>query len=87
MAYSDADWAGCPDTCRSTTGWCMFLSDALISWKSKKHDRVSKSSIEAEYHSMSSACSEIMLLHSLLEELGFSQPNFTPLHTDNTSAI
>ena len=87
VAYSDADWAGCPDTRRSVTGWCMFLGNSLISWKSKKQDRVSKSSTESEYRVMSAACAEIVWLRGLLAELGFSQPNPTPLHADNTSTI
>lgn len=86
-AYSDADWAGCPDTRKSTTGWCIFLGDALISWKCKKQDCVSKSSTEAEYRAMSAACSEIVWLRGLLSELGFPQTTPTPLHGDNTSAI
>jgi hypothetical protein len=64
----------------------MFLGDALISWKCKKQDHVFKSSIEAKYHDMS-ACSEIVWLRGLLEELGFPQITSTPLHVDNTSAI
>jgi hypothetical protein len=35
-AYSDADWAGCPDTCKSTSGFCVFLGINLVSWYSKK---------------------------------------------------
>jgi hypothetical protein len=65
----------------------MFLGDALISWRCKKQDRVSKSSTEAEYRAMSTACSEIVWLRGLLAELGFPQTTFTPLHADNTSAI
>ena len=68
-------------------GWCMFLGDALISWRRKKQDCVSKSSTEAEYCAMSTACSEIVWLRGLLEELGFPQTTSTPLHVDNTSAI
>ncbi|XP_040866289.1 uncharacterized mitochondrial protein AtMg00810-like [Glycine max] len=87
QAYSDANWAGCPDTRKSTTGWCMFLGDAHISWKCKKQESVSKSSTEAEYRSMSVACFEIIWLWGLLSELGYSQATPTPLYADSTSAI
>ncbi|GJT81196.1 ribonuclease H-like domain-containing protein [Tanacetum coccineum] len=31
VAYSDADWAGCPTTRRSTSGYCVFLGNNLLS--------------------------------------------------------
>lgn len=74
-AFSDADWAGCLNTRHSVTGWCMFLGNSLISWKSKKQDWVSKSSTESEYRAMSAACSEITWPQGLLTELGFPQLN------------
>ena len=85
--YSDVDWAGCLNTRKSTTGWCIFLGDALISWKCKTQDCVSKSSMEAEYRAMSAARFEIVWLRGLISELGFPPTDPTPLHGDNTSAI
>ncbi|KAI5403589.1 hypothetical protein KIW84_050955 [Lathyrus oleraceus] len=65
----------------------MFLGSALISWKSKKQSRVSKSSTESEYRAMSIVCYEITWLRGLLVELDFPQHTATPLFADNTSAI
>ena len=65
----------------------MFLGNSLISWKSKKRARVSKSSIKFKYRAMSVVCFEIIWLRSFLTELGFSQLNPTPFYANNTSAI
>ncbi|XP_026398186.1 uncharacterized protein LOC113293959 [Papaver somniferum] len=46
--YSDSDWDGCPDSRKSTSGYCVFLDSTLISWQSKKQPTVSKSFTEAE---------------------------------------
>jgi hypothetical protein len=48
VVYIDVDWAGCPDTHRSTSGYAVFLCN-LVSWSSKHQNVVSHSSVEAEY--------------------------------------
>jgi hypothetical protein len=35
-AFSNADWAGCPDDPRFTSGFCIYLGINLISWSSRK---------------------------------------------------
>jgi hypothetical protein len=62
-AYSDVDHDSDPTDHKSVTGFYIFLSDSLISWKSKKQSIVSQSSTEAEYRAMTSTTKEIVWLH------------------------
>ncbi|CAL1409757.1 unnamed protein product [Linum trigynum] len=86
-AYSDSDFAGCIDTRRSTTGWCVQFAGSFISWRCKKQDKVSKSSTEAEYRAMSDVSSELIWLRRLLGDFGVSCSLPMELFVDNTSAI
>jgi hypothetical protein len=72
--FSDADWVGCVDDRRSTGGFAVFLGSNLVSWSARKQPTVSRSSTEAEYKVIANVATEIMWIHTLLDELGISHP-------------
>jgi hypothetical protein len=82
-AYSDADHDSDPTYRKLVTGFCIFLGDSLISWKSKKQSIVSQSSTEAEYCAMTSTTKEIIWLRWLLADMRVSLSHLTPMYCDN----
>ena len=87
VAYFDADWAECPDTRRSTSGYSIYLSDNLVSWSAKKQPTVSHSSCESEYRALTLTVTELLWLMHLLQDLRISLPQQPLLLCDNKSAI
>ncbi|KAE8692320.1 hypothetical protein F3Y22_tig00110840pilonHSYRG00040 [Hibiscus syriacus] len=86
-AFSDADWAGDAGDRRSMTGYGVFLGNNLVTWVSKKQKTVSRSTMEAEYRSITEAAAEVTWVTTLLSDLGVKSPDDPVVWCDNTSAV
>jgi hypothetical protein len=87
VVYTDVDWAGCPDTRRSTSRYAVFLRDNLVSWSAKRQTVVSHSSAEAEYRAVANGVAEATWLRQLLHELQAPPSRCTLVYCDNISAV
>lgn len=87
QGYTDSDWAGCPTTGRSTTSYFTMLGASPISWKSRKHPTVSRSSAEVEYKALANFTAELQWLSYLFRDLGVPFIALIPVYCDNQAAI
>jgi hypothetical protein len=85
--YTDAYWAGCLDTRRSTSGYAIFLWTNLVSWSTKRQTVVSRSNVEAEYRVVANGVAEATWLRQLLHELQSLLPRCSLVYCDNISSV
>jgi len=98
ILYSDADWAGDLDTCKSTGGYVCVLAGksttrSAISWSSKRQQTVALSSTEAEYMALTQAAKEAIWVSRFLAEFQGIPENLehpitkTRIYIDNQGSI
>nr|GEW52756.1 retrovirus-related Pol polyprotein from transposon TNT 1-94 [Tanacetum cinerariifolium] len=84
--FSDADYVGCKDTFKSTSGGAQFLGEKLVSWSSKKQGCTALSTAEVEYVSLSACCAQVLWMRTKFKDYGFHF-NKILIYCDSKSAI
>ena len=67
--YSDANWAGCVKTRKSTSGGVIKIGDHLVRTWSKTQANIALSSAESEFYATLKACQESLGMSALANEL------------------
>ena len=84
--YCDANYGGCEETRRSTTGYVFTFSGSLISWQTKLQKTVAVSTTEAEYMAAAAAAKEALYLRKIVNDIGFGAQCIT-IYCDNHGAV
>jgi hypothetical protein len=87
IAYTAADWSGCIDDQRSTSGAALYLVECLVSWLSKKQSSVSLSTVEAEYIAAPTCCTQVLWMKQTLTYIQVEYDEPIPIYCNNTSTI
>lgn len=87
VGFVDADYGGCVDTRRSTTGYIFLMAGGAIAWTSSLQATVSLSTTEAEYIALSKAAQQAMWIYAFLREIDMPQQLPALLFGDNMGSI
>ena len=83
--YTDADWAGCPATRKSTTGFVIQVAGNTVHFGSRTQSVVALSSAESELYAIGTGATEALHVKNFLQEATSSIKITARIHTDSTS--
>ena len=77
--YSDSNWISDVDETKATSGYVFTLAGAAVSWRSRKHTVLTKSTTEAELVALETATNEAEWLREQLMDLPFVEEPVLPI--------
>jgi hypothetical protein len=86
-AFADADYGGCRDTRRSTSGYVFSMAGGPVTWSSKRQATVALSSVEAEYVAISRCGQQMVWMQSWLDEIAIEHEMPGVIKGDSRGAI
>ena len=86
-AFVDADYGGCRDTRRSTSGYVFIMAGGAVTWSSKRQATVALSTVEAEYVAMSRCAQQMVWMQSWLTEVEIEYSLPGTIKGDNRGAL
>jgi hypothetical protein len=89
VGYADADYVGCADDLKSTSGYVFMLAGGAISWKSVKQILTASSTMQAEYVACYEPTLQAVWLQNFISRLEIVDSISKPLtiYNDNSSAV
>ena len=85
--FTNANWEGCVEDRKSTSGCCFSIGSGVVSWFNRKQNSVALSFAKAEYMVANMAACEGMWLRKLLAGLFECELEAIVVHCDNQSGI
>ncbi|BBH07111.1 hypothetical protein Prudu_018948 [Prunus dulcis] len=89
QGFADADFAGCQDTLKSTSGFVFMFGGAAVSWRSIKQPLTAGSTMLAEFLACYEATSQAMWLRNFIISLSVVESIHRPIQlwNDNSAAV
>ena len=87
LAFVDADYGGCRDTKRLTSGYVFTMAGGPVTWSSKCQATVALSTVEAEYVAMSWCAQQMKWMQAWLAEVTIDYEEPCVIKGDSRGAI